>query len=74
MIKTVLDANVPITVGAYELVVIESTRAVLLSFDGRLAATAMRSPIAVLVRHPAGERLFDLEHFAEAPAGDQPQV
>lgn len=61
MIKTTIDAGVPFTVGPWEIVVVESTKCAAASIDGRVAATAMREPIAIIVRHPDGDRLFDLE-------------
>jgi len=61
MIKTTIDAGVPFTVGPWEMVVVESTRYAATSIAGRLTATAMREPIALIVRYPDGDRAFDLE-------------
>lgn len=61
MIKTTIEAGVPFTVGSWELVVIEATRSAATSTDGCLTATAMREPIAIIVRYPDGDRVFSLE-------------
>jgi len=61
MTKTVVAEGVPFMVGPWEIVIVESTRCAATSIDGCLAVTAMREPIAVIVRHPDGDRTFGLE-------------
>ena len=61
MIKTTIDAGVPFNVGPWEMLVVESTTYTATSVAGCLAATAMREPIALIVRYPDGDRAFDLE-------------
>jgi len=65
MIKTTTNAGAPFTIGPWELVVVESTRSVATSIAGCLAATTMREPIAIVVRHPDGDRTFYLGEPAE---------
>jgi hypothetical protein len=61
MIKTTLDAGASFTVSGWEVVVVESTLCAAACIDDRLTATAMREPVAIIVRYPDGDRAFDLE-------------
>ena len=61
MIEVTIDAGVPFTVGPWEMLVVESTMCVVASIDDHVTATATRTPIALIVRYPDGDRAFDLE-------------
>lgn len=70
MIKTSVAAGPTIVVDGWEIVTVESTMSAATSIGGRLTATAMREPVAIIVRYPEGERAFDMEG-REIPIGDQ---
>lgn len=48
-------------VDGWEIVTIESTELTASAASSGLTATAAREPIAIIVRHPEGQRAFDLE-------------
>lgn len=60
MIKSTLAEGPAVTVDGWEIVVVESTMCAATVVNGRLTATAMREPVAIIVRYPDGDRVFDL--------------
>ena len=61
MIRTELRAHESIVVGGREILIVESISCAAASIDGRLTGTALREPVAIVVRSPEGDRAFDLE-------------
>ena len=72
MIKTTIDADVPFTVGPWEMLVVESTTITATSVAGCLAATAMREPVALIVRYPDGDRPALRQELRSGRAQGQP--
>jgi len=61
MTTAMVIEGVPFMVGPWEIVIVDSTRCAAMAIDGCVAITAMREPIAVIVRHPDGDQTFGLE-------------
>lgn len=61
MIKSTLTADQTLIVDGWEIVTVESTMCAVTSIGGRLTATAIREPVAIIVRYPEGDRAFDLQ-------------
>jgi hypothetical protein len=60
MIKSTVAEGPVVSVDGWEIVVVESTMCAATLMDGRVTATAMREPVAIIVRYPDGDRVFDL--------------
>ena len=61
MIRTEFRAHESITFGGREILIVESIACAAAAIDGRVTGTALREPVAIVVRTPEGDRAFDLE-------------
>lgn len=60
MIKSTLTLGKPSIVDGWEIITVESTMCAVTSIGGRVTATAVREPVAIIVRYPDGDRAFEL--------------
>lgn len=61
MTFSTIKAGASVTVGQWDVVVVESSRCAASPLGDGVVCTGVRKPVAVLVRHPEGLRVFDLE-------------
>jgi hypothetical protein len=60
VIKSDLVEGESIIVGRWEIILVQSTVCAAASSEGRISGTALREPVAVVVRSPDGDRAFDI--------------